>query len=60
MKTKKIEMSNDSRAVTGCKHQTLAKEWVLETTFLFGMPSGNYICSQCGLPLSEILRGARK
>lgn len=50
MDAKKSETSNERRD-SQCDHPSLAKEFVL------GVPTGNFVCAQCGRHLSSILRG---
>jgi hypothetical protein len=54
MDTKKTETTVKNRRHLLCNHPSLAKE------FVFGLPTGDYICAQCGLPLSYILRATQR
>ncbi len=54
MDTQKTETSTKSRSDEQCDHPSLAKEFVL------GVPTGNFVCAQCGRHLTSILRSSRK
>ncbi|WP_446811467.1 hypothetical protein ACH50O_07855 [Methylomonas sp. 2BW1-5-20] len=53
MDTKKTETSAKSRN-DDCNHPSLTKE------FVSGVPTGNFVCAQCGRHLSAILKASRK
>jgi len=52
MEIKKSENSKNNGGGHVCNHPSLAKE------FIFGAPTGDYVCAKCGRQLSWILRAS--
>jgi hypothetical protein len=53
MDTKKIKNLTKTRNLEHCEHPRLAKEFTAKE------PTGDYVCTQCGRPLSALLNMRR-